>query len=225
MQAKDKCDLELGLAVREHLVAMGVETPMRDGAGGDMNDAEKIEAIKGNVRAIMDILNLDLEDPSLRDTPRRVAKMYVNEIFSGLNYENFPKCTSTPKETEDDGMVLVKNIDLQSSCEHHLISITGFANIAYIPKDRVIGLSKLNRLVRFFAQRPQIQERLTLQIFYALQYVLGTNDIAVYIDAEHLCVKQRGVRDTQSSTTTTKLGGIFMTDSSLRSEFYAAAHR
>ena len=167
----------------------------------------------------MQILGLDLTDDSLCDTPRRVAKMYVNEIFSGLDYSNFPKLTVIENKMRVDEMVRVKDIDLSSTCEHHFITIDGKASVAYIPKDKVIGLSKINRMVRFFARRPQVQERLNEQLLVALQTLLETDDVAVSISATHFCVKARGVMDANSSTATTSLGGCFKNNPDTRKEF------
>jgi len=155
----------------------------------------------------------------LQDTPRRIAKMYVDEIFSGLNYSNFPKLTVIQNKMQVDEMIEVKNIDLSSTCEHHFVNIDGVATVAYIPQEKVIGLSKINRVVRFFAQRPQVQERLTEQVLVALQTLLETDDVAVHIEATHYCVKARGVMDTNSTTSTTSLGGAFKRNPSTRKEF------
>ena len=157
---------------------------------------------------IMQLLNLDLSDDSLAETPHRIAKMYVDEIFSGLDYANFPKITVIENKMKVDEMVTVRDITLTSTCEHHFVTIDGKATVAYIPKDSVIGLSKINRIVQFFSQRPQVQERLTQQILVALQTLLGTNNVAVSIDAVHYCVKARGIRDATSATTTTSLGAV-----------------
>jgi len=155
----------------------------------------------------------------LRETPHRIAKMFLNEIFSGLDYENFPKITVIENKMGVDEMVRVKGIDLTSTCEHHFIVIDGTARVAYIPNKKIIGLSKINRIVRFFSQRPQVQERLTQQILISLQTLLETDDVAVSIDATHFCVKSRGVQDSNSETTTTALGGIFKTNVHTRAEF------
>ncbi len=167
----------------------------------------------------MRTLGLDLSDDSLADTPRRIAKMYVREIFSGLDYRQFPKITVVENKMQVDEMIKIRNIELFSTCEHHFVAIDGRATVAYIPKQKVIGLSKINRIVRFFAQRPQIQERLTEQVLLALQTLLETDDVAVSISAEHYCVKARGVMDASSETTTTALGGAFKTNTDTRKEF------
>ena len=161
----------------------------------------------------------DLNDDSLEETPHRIAKMYVDEVFSGLDYSQFPKITVIENKMNVEEMVCVDKIDLTSTCEHHFVTIDGFAKVAYIPKQKVIGLSKINRLVRFFAQRPQVQERLTQQVLVALQTLLGTEDVAVTMTAVHYCVKARGVKDGNSTTRTTSLGGVFKTDPASRAEF------
>lgn len=213
---KGKVDAELGKKVNEYLLKKGVETPMTHYFG--VTDTQK-ELVEDHFRKIMHILNLDLKDDSLTDTPKRVAKMYVDEIFYGLNYNNFPKCTAVENKMKYDEMVIEKNITCISNCEHHFVVIDGFAHVAYIPKDKVIGLSKINRIVNFFAKRPQIQERLTEQIFHALCCILETEDVAVVVEGVHYCVKSRGIQDTSSSTITSKMGGRFMTVSDCRREF------
>jgi len=217
---KTKCDPELGQQVHEHLVKMGVETPVYE-SGLDRKD--KIDVIEKHFAVIMETLGLDLTDDSLMDTPKRVAKMYVNEIFWGLDYEAFPKCTTVDNKMKYNEMVCERNVNVQSNCEHHFVVIDGLATVAYVPKDKVLGLSKINRIVEYFSKRPQIQERLTEQVFYALQYILDTEDVAVMIDAQHYCVKSRGVEDTGSSTVTSKLGGGFKSDPAARAEFYQLA--
>jgi GTP cyclohydrolase I len=167
----------------------------------------------------MRVMGLDLSDDSLVDTPKRVAKMYVNEIFWGLDYEAFPKCTTVDNKMKYDEMVIERNVNVQSNCEHHFVVIDGLATVGYIPKQKVLGLSKINRIVEYFSKRPQIQERLTEQIYHALQFILDTDNIAVVIDAQHYCVKSRGVEDVGSSTVTSKLGGCFKTEPSVRAEF------
>lgn len=217
---KTKTDPELGLKVHEHLIRMGVETPTKT---NNLDRKEKIEKIESHFNSIMQTLGLDMSDDSLLETPKRVAKMYVNEIFWGLDYEAFPKCTTVDNKMKYNEMVVERNVSVQSNCEHHFIVIDGLATVAYVPKDRVLGLSKINRIVEYFSKRPQIQERLTEQIFHTLQYILDTEDVAVMIDAQHYCVKSRGVEDTGSSTVTTRLGGGFKTDPEVRNEFYQIA--
>lgn len=217
---KTKTDPELGRKVHEHLVKVGVETPTTP---NNYDRKEKIEQIETHFTHIMRILGLDLSDDSLVETPKRVAKMYVNEIFWGLDYEAFPKCTTVNNKMKYNEMVVERNVSVQSNCEHHFVVIDGLATVAYVPKDRVLGLSKINRIVEYFSKRPQIQERLTEQIFHTLQYILDTEDVAVMIDAQHYCVKSRGVEDTGSSTVTSRLGGGFKSDPAVRNEFYSIA--
>ena len=213
---KTKCDPELGLRVHEHLVKMGVETPT---VPSNYDRKEKIDHIEAHFTHIMRILGLDLSDDSLIETPKRVAKMMVNEIFWGLDYEAFPKCTTVDNKMQYDEMVVERNVNVQSNCEHHFVVIDGLATVAYIPNQKVLGLSKINRIVEYFSKRPQIQERLTEQIFHALSFILETENVAVVIDAQHYCVKSRGVEDTGSSTVTSKLGGCFKTEPAVRAEF------
>ena len=213
---KVKTDPELGKQIHDHLVKMGVETPT---IPNGLSRTDKIEIIETKFRDIMNTLGLDLSDDSLIETPKRVAKMYVGEIFWGLDYDAFPKCTTVNNKMKYDEMVVERNVSVQSNCEHHFVVIDGLATVAYIPKQKVLGLSKINRIVEYFSKRPQIQERLTEQVYYALQYILDTDNIAVVIDAQHYCVKSRGVEDTGSSTITSKLGGCFKTDPAARAEF------
>lgn len=203
--------------VRDALVAKGLETPMVETG---LTNEQKRERIESAMRDVMNTLGLDLSDDSLTDTPARIAKMYVDEIFSGLDYRHFPKITQIENKMQIFEPVQVSDISLTSTCEHHFVTIDGVADIAYIPKDTVIGLSKLNRLVGFFAQRPQVQERLTQQVLVAIQTLAGTEDVAVSINATHYCVKARGIRDTSSYTRTSALGGQFLIDKDLRREFF-----
>lgn len=213
-----KCDPELGKKVNEYLISKGVETPtIADKLG--QPDKKKLTKIEKNVREIMETLGMDLSDDSLMETPTRVAKMYVQEIFGGLNYGNFPKCTAVENKMKYDEMVVEKNITAISVCEHHLVTIDQQVHVAYIPKDKVLGLSKLNRVAKFFAQRPQIQERYAEQLFHALEFILETDNIAIVVRGKHYCVAQRGVEDTNSFTVTSKLGGEFKSDSIVRKEF------
>jgi len=211
-----KCDFDLGQQVQAYLIEKGVETPMKP---SPYDAAAKKSLIAGRFAEIMSVLGLDLDDDSLHEPPQRVAKMYVDEIFYGLDYSKFPKCTVVDNKMGYDEIVLERDISVQSNCEHHFVVIAGKAHVAYIPKDKVLGLSKLNRVVEFFSKRPQIQERLTAQIFHCLCYILGTEDVAITIHAEHYCVKSRGVRDEGSSTVTSKLGGAFL-NSTTRTEFF-----
>ena len=215
-----KTDRELGKRVQEYLIANGVETPILE---SKLNESEKIDLIKDNMETVIDVLGLDRQDDSIGGTADRVAKMYVSELCFGLSYNRFPKITTFDNKMKYDQMVIQKDITFHSLCEHHFVNFNGMAQVAYIPKDKVIGLSKLNRVVNFFARRPQVQERLNEQIYYALQYVLGTDDIAVLMDAEHLCVKSRGIGDQQSGMTTSKLGGAFFEDGRLTNEFMQLA--
>ncbi|CAM4392274.1 GTP cyclohydrolase I FolE [Vibrio agarivorans] len=202
--------------VRNALLERGLETPMLP---SEMNSDEKYNRIKGLLTEVVSTLGLDLTDDSLAETPHRIAKMYVHEIFSGLDYNNFPKMSVIDNKMSVDEMVKVSDIDLTSTCEHHFITIDGLAHVAYIPESKILGLSKINRIVRFFAQRPQVQERLTQQILVALQTLVETENVAVTIKGTHYCVKSRGVMDANSETTTTALGGIFKTNPQTRAEF------
>lgn len=191
-------------------------TPMVE---NDLTDDDRVEKIAGLFREIMLTLGLDLNDDSLRETPERVAKMYVREIFAGLSPDNFPKLTSIENKLGYNEMVTVKNVSIISVCEHHFVTIDGRATISYIPKNKVIGLSKINRIAKFFSRRPQVQERLTKQIADCLSYVLETEDVAVCIRAKHYCVVQRGVEDAASETVTSDLRGSFREDARTRQEF------
>tara|TARA_R110002049_G_scaffold29984_6_gene102246 strand:+ start:12628 stop:13308 length:681 start_codon:yes stop_codon:yes gene_type:complete len=204
--------------VREALIARGLETPL---IGNGLNRDQKYKRIKASFSDIADTLGLDLSDDSLCETPHRIAKMYVDEIFAGLDYAHFPKATAIENKMGVDEMVRVRDISVISTCEHHFVTIDGLADVAYIPADKIIGLSKINRIVRFFAQRPQVQERMTQQVLVALQTLLGTDDVAVTINAAHYCVKARGVMDANSTTRTCALGGRFRTDPLTRAEYTA----
>lgn len=184
------------------------------------NDDEKIEIIAGHFKEIMKTLGLDLNDDSLKETPERVAKMYVKEIFSGLNPKNKPEITTFENKYQYNKMLVEKNISLYSYCEHHFVPIIGKVHVAYISKGKVIGLSKINRLVQYYAKRPQVQERLTVQIAEAMKKAVGTEDVAVLIDAVHLCVASRGVKDTNSSTITSDYSGKFINEE-VKNEFLA----
>lgn len=189
-------------------IGSSARTPLRADAF-DLSDKEKIAKIQENVKEILETLGMDLEDDSLKGTPRRVAKAYVNELFGGLNPERKPKLSTFDNNYKYGEMLVEKNIVVYSTCEHHLLPIVGRAHVAYISKGKVIGLSKMNRIVDYFAKRPQVQERLTMQVVQALQEALGTEDVACVIDAKHLCVNSRGVRDIESSTVTSEFGGKF----------------
>ncbi|MFC1701159.1 GTP cyclohydrolase I FolE [Pseudomonadota bacterium] len=204
------------ILVRNTLIEHGLETPMIETG---LSSEEKYRRISENMLQVLETLGLDLSDDSLAETPHRIAKMYVHEIFSGLDYRHFPKLSLIDNKMGANEMVKVNKIDLTSTCEHHFVTIDGYAKVAYIPKDTIIGLSKINRIVRFFGQRPQVQERLTRQILVALQVLLDTRDVAVSIDATHYCVKSRGVMDSNSTTSTTALGGCFKENIHTRAEF------
>jgi GTP cyclohydrolase I len=202
--------------VRDTLIDQGLETPMIENG---LSSDQKYERIRGLMADVMGTLGLDLRDDSLAETPHRIAKMYVREIFSGLDYTKFPKLALIENKMGANEMVKIRDIDLTSTCEHHFVTIDGVAKVAYIPGDKIIGLSKINRIVRFFAQRPQVQERMTRQILVALQTLLGTENVAVSVDATHYCVKSRGVMDSNSQTSTTALGGCFIDNIHTRAEF------
>ena len=184
------------------------ETPLRPDAF-ERSDAEKIEVIEQKVYEILEILGMDLTDDSLKGTPKRVAKMFVNEIFGGLHPNRKPSASTFDNKYKYGEMLVEKNITVYSTCEHHLLPIVGKAHVAYISNGRVVGLSKMNRIVDYFAKRPQVQERLTIQIVEELQKILNTQNVACVIDAKHLCVNSRGIRDISSSTVTAEFGGLF----------------
>ncbi len=220
-----KTDPELGEAVRKILATKGIDTPStqnywqnlaQDSSEGKENVRQELEA---SFLHIMQLMGLDMTDDSLEETPKRLSKMFLFELFAGLDWTNFPKITLVQNKMLCDEMVIERNIRVHSTCEHHLLPILGMAHVAYIPDKKVPGLSKLNRVVEFFSRRPQIQERLTAQIHATLCHVLDTNDVAIVIEAEHLCVKTRGVEDPCSDTVTSKLSGVFKSDPKVRSEF------
>ena len=220
LNVKTPVDVELlspeAILVRDTLIKHGLETPMIENG---LSAEEKYKRINKQMVQVLETLGLDLNDDSLAETPHRIAKMYVHEIFSGLDYRHFPKLSLIENKMGANEMVKVRDIDLTSTCEHHFVTIDGAAKVAYIPKDTIIGLSKINRIVRFFGQRPQVQERLTQQILVALQALLDTEDVAVSIDATHYCVKSRGIMDSNSTTSTTALGGCFKENIHTRAEF------
>ena len=201
---KDKANENIG----EDHVLTSINTPLVKDAFAK-SDAEKIEIIKGHFEKIMETLGLDLNDDSLAGSPERVAKMYVAEIFSGLNPLNEPKVSLFENNYKYKGMLVEKNIELYSVCEHHFVPIVGKVHVAYFANENVFGLSKINRIVQHFAKRPQVQERLTVQIVEKLKEVLKTDNVACVVDAKHLCVNMRGVRDTKSSTITSRYSGLF----------------
>ena len=198
-------------------VGSSTDTPMRDDAF-ELSDIEKIARIKEDIKNIMHTLGLDLTDDSLKGTPTRVAKMFVQEIFAGLHPERKPKASTFENKYKYGEMLVEKNITLYSTCEHHLLPIVGKAHIAYISNGTVVGLSNMNRIVDYFAKRPQVQERLTMQVVKELQKILKTEDVACVIDAKHLCVNSRGIRDIDSSTVTSEFGGKFK-DPEVRRDF------
>ncbi|CAA9246234.1 MAG: GTP cyclohydrolase I type 1 [uncultured Adhaeribacter sp.] len=219
-------NLELNLDPEEtdHLSdSSSIQTPLRPDAF-EMTDEEKIERIATHFRAIMHTLGLDLTDDSLQGTPHRVAKMYVNEVFRGLNPDNKPHAKLFENRYAYNQMLVERDITIYSYCEHHFVPIIGKAHVAYIPDKNVVGLSKLNRIVQYFAKRPQVQERLTMQIADELKQVLRTQNVAVYIEADHLCVMSRGVNDVGSSTITTEFSGLFREDK-YRQEFLQYVHK
>ncbi len=219
LKAAPAIDLDLSreaVLVRAALIDAGLETPMIENG---LSAEQKYQRIRGLMTEVITALGLDLGDDSLAETPHRIAKMWVHEIFSGLDYSQFPRVSLIDNKMGANEMVKVRDIDLTSTCEHHFVTIDGVAKVAYIPRDRIIGLSKINRIVRFFGQRPQVQERLTRQILVALQTLLGTEDVAVSIEATHYCVKARGVMDSNSRTSTTALGGCFRENIHTRAEF------
>ena len=203
--------------IGDNHVSTSAKTPLRKDAF-EMTDDQKISAIKGDVAKIMETLGLDLTDDSLKGTPNRVAKMFVKEIFGGLHPDRKPKASTFDNNYKYGEMLVEKNITLYSTCEHHLLPIVGRAHVAYISNGTVVGLSKMNRIVDYYAKRPQVQERLTMQIVQELQNALGTDDVACVIDAKHLCVNSRGIRDIESSTVTSEFGGRFK-DPAIKREF------
>ena len=208
--------------VREALRQKGIETPMI--VLGESKD-ERRTHIEQHMREVLRLIGLDLRDDSIEETPARLAKMFVDEIFSGLDYANFQKITNIANRMKVSEMVLVNDVTLTSTCEHHFVTIDGMVSVAYYPKKWVIGLSKINRVVAFFAQRPQVQERLTEQILLAFQTILETEDVAVYVKATHFCVKCRGIKDANSYTVTSAFGGVFLEDRETRKEFLSLINK
>ncbi len=194
--------------IGENHVGTSAQNPIRPDAF-DISDEEKIKKIEESVKDILNTLGMDLTDDSLQGTPKRVAKAFVNEIFMGLNPKNMPKPSTFENNYSYGEMLVEKNIVVYSTCEHHLLPIIGRAHVAYISDGKVIGLSKMNRIVEYFSKRPQVQERLTMQVVQAMQEALGTQDVACVIDAKHLCVNSRGIKDIESSTVTSEFGGKF----------------
>ena len=218
---KLKCDAGLGQKVHEHLVSLGIETPtVQDKLS--VSDDKKIKKIEKLTKDICETLGLDLTDDSLEETPKRIAKMFTQELFWGLKPEHFPKCTTVENKMKYDEMVVERDVTVLSTCEHHFVTIDGVATVAYIPNEKVLGLSKINRIVEYFSRRPQIQERLAEQVYHALSFILETENVAVVIDAVHYCVRSRGVEDSSSRTTTSKLGGVFKDKTEpARAEFFS----
>lgn len=219
-------DKELGQQIHKVLVEAGKESPLNTDWISEYlcnpDDSDRMKFVEASVEAsihtILKSLGLDHNDPSIKDTPKRVAKMFCHEVFEGLSYDNFPKCTTTPNDMGYDEVVLVRNNVVRSTCEHHLQPIYGVAHIAYIPTKKVLGLSKFARLVDFFSSRPQVQERLTEQLYTVLEHILETSDVAVVLEADHFCMKMRGVEEYCSDTVTSKMGGRFRTQAALRAE-------
>lgn len=218
-QENDKINVmdELIENVGDAHLSSSTETPMLPNAF-DASDDEKMQSIEEHVRGIMTTLGLDLNDDSLKGTPRRVAKMFVKETFGGLNPSKMPNLSTFENSYQYGEMLIEKNITVYSTCEHHLLPIVGRAHVGYISNGKVVGLSKMNRIVDYYAKRPQVQERMTRQIVKALQAALGTEDVACVVDAKHLCVNSRGIRDIESSTITAEYGGKFK-DDKVRREF------
>jgi GTP cyclohydrolase I len=217
-----KTDKQLGLKVRDLLIEKNIETPMRKDF--EASDESRNEILKSFTN-IMHHLGLDLDNDSLKESPYRVTEMFLEEQFKGLDYANFPKCTTIENNVSYHDIVIEKNITSISVCEHHFVTIDGFAHVGYIPNKKIVGLSKLNRVVDFFSARPQVQERLTRQIFESLKFILETDDVAVVLEAKHYCVKGRGIRDHNSSTITSAMGGAFMNESACRKEFMDLVRR
>jgi GTP cyclohydrolase IA len=207
-EVKNGMSYDINDEIGENHIGTSAKTPLRTDAF-DLTEQEKIERIQESVKDILHTLGMDLEDDSIKGTPKRVAKAFVNELFGGLNPKNMPKLSTFDNNYKYGEMLVEKNIVVYSTCEHHLLPIIGRAHVAYISKGRVIGLSKMNRIVEHFAKRPQVQERLTMQVVQSLQEALGTEDVACVIDAKHLCVNSRGIKDIESSTVTAEYGGVF----------------
>ena len=213
----DKCDPKLGALVRQHLLDHNLEK-----AGSDYNPEQAFLSLQDGIGEFFEHMGFDLTDPSINQTPTRYAKMLIGELTKGINYDFFPKATTTPNDMAYDQMVIVQGISTISLCEHHLQTIDGLTYIAYIPRRLVLGLSKFARITDFFARRPQIQERMTEQLYHALSFILETDDIAVVQKATHYCMKARGALQHSSMTTTDKMGGRFMSNPALRKEFFDA---
>lgn len=207
------------LLVRNNLLLKGLENPIIE---LNMDYRTRMNRITEYMASIMNLLKLNLDHDSLTHTPKRIAKMYMEEIFSGLDYLNFPKITIIKNTMQINEMITVRNINIISTCEHHFIVFNGKVTVSYIPKKNVIGLSKIYKIVEFFSKRPQLQERLTQQILSALQTLLDTNNVAIFINAVHYCVKARNIHDTTSTTNTIALGGLFKSNTNIRKDFFHA---
>jgi len=216
MKIKKFISKELSISDDDHCSSSS-KTPLKKNAF-KISDIEKIKLIETKIRDILDILGMDLKDESISGTPKRVARMFINEIFSGINPINKPNTSTFNNNYKYGEMLVEKNITVNSTCEHHLLPIVGIAHVAYISNGKVVGLSKINRIVDYYSKRPQVQERLTLQIVQELQNILKTKDVACVIDAKHLCVNSRGIRDAQSSTVTSEFGGKFK-EKEIKKEF------
>jgi len=214
MKVNNSLEEKIDIYGDDHVGSSAI-TPLRPDAF-ELSNPKKIEMIEEKVGEILEILGMDLTDDSIKGTPKRVAKMYVNEIFSGLHPDNKPKASTFSNNYKYGEILVEKNITVYSTCEHHLLPIVGKAHVAYISKGTVVGLSKMNRIVQYYSQRPQVQERLTIQIVDELKKVLGTEDVACVIDAKHLCVNSRGIKDISSSTITSEFGGAFKTKETKR---------
>lgn len=214
-----KTDYELGLEVHKTLLELGTENPFH---GEQLEKGKKMVLIKNNFENIIGALGLDTKDASLEGTPSRVARAYVDELFYGLDYRNFPKVMTQPYDNSkrEKGFVLERGVVVTSTCEHHFLPFTGSAYVAYLPKDKIIGLSKINRIVEFFSRRPQVQERLTDQIAETMKYVLDTDSVAVVVKASHMCVVCRGVEQHGADMVTSHLTGVFMDKPEARAEFF-----
>ncbi|MFC4689801.1 GTP cyclohydrolase I FolE [Dokdonia genika] len=215
MKTELERQLEQIEAIGDDHIGTSAVTPLRADAF-EMSNADKLVSIQKDVAHIMETLGLDMTDDSLKGTPKRVAKMFVNEIFSGLHPDNKPNVSVFDNNYKYGEMLVEKNITVYSTCEHHLLPIVGRAHVAYISNGTVVGLSKMNRIVDYYAKRPQVQERLTMQIVQELQRAMGTEDVACVIDAKHLCVNSRGIRDIESSTVTSEFGGKFKEEATRR---------
>ncbi len=209
---KDEC---LGKVIHKMLLAKGIENPVFF-----EKVTTDVAVVQEKLTEFLELLGMDLRNPSIVDSPKRIAKFFINELFYGLNYQNFPRITTTPNEYSYHNPIFSQGIEFNSTCEHHLVTILGKAYIAYIPKDKVIGLSKINRVVDFFAKRPQVQERATRQIFFALQDILETPDVAVAINAKHHCIVIRGVRNENTDNITVEFGGQFKEQQNLQNNVY-----